>query len=181
MGRATSGERAEDAELTCLDVGDGLATGAIANVYVAIWRDLKTRSRSDREAGGLRKVRAMHPRNTVYLCVVEPTTSPPDEAMRRAAVEMLRAASEDLVAVAAVVEGDGFRAAMVRGVLTAMQRFVGLKGLPVRYFGDVSSATAWIAEGYSAAAAGTIASATAKLRAALDDRVGESLIRARVR
>ncbi|MFM2418971.1 MAG: hypothetical protein RL385_3694 [Pseudomonadota bacterium] len=180
MVRTAVGGQNENASLACLDVGDGLATGAIANVYVSIWRGIKTPARANREAEGFGKVRALHPRNTLYLCVVEPTTSPPDEAMRRAAVEMLRAASADFVAVAAVVEGDGFKAAMVRGVLTAMQRFLGFKDLPVRYFGDVHSAAAWLACGFCTAPGASIARATEELRSALTDEATNTLIRARV-
>jgi hypothetical protein len=87
-----------------------------------------------------------HPNGAGYLCIVEPTSEPPEEEIRRAAAEMVTSQGQRLKRLAVVIEGSGFRAAITRSVFSGIVRFVRTPS-PLRFFASAATATAWMAKG----------------------------------
>jgi hypothetical protein len=54
------------------------------------------------------------------LTVVQASAPPPDPTQRQAIADVLRGASDYVKSSAVVIEGDGFRSAFVRGVVTGL-------------------------------------------------------------
>jgi hypothetical protein len=77
------------------------------------------------------------------LCIIEPGTKPPDHVLRRASADMLSSHAAHLKCIGIAVEGEGFWAAMTRGVLIGMSVL-----MPERTrretFSDVPGALRWI-------------------------------------
>jgi len=144
-------------------VGNGIAAGAVDNVYVVLWRACMDPTRA---AIG-------------FLCIIEPTSTPPDEAMKKASADMLHECEADLTGIAAVIEGDGFRAAMIRAVLSTIQMLFGARGFDVKYFADVPTACAWLAAQHTERSAEDLSSAADDLRAALDAADDDTHVRTR--
>ena len=119
--------------------------GEIANVCVVIWRGPVTPARFAVQRAGLAEVARRHPGGIGLVCVVEPTAPPPGDDMRRASAQMVRDHQSVLGAIACVVEGTGFVAALGRSVLSAMSLLVGTKKAPMTVVGTVAAASLWIA------------------------------------
>lgn len=69
-------------------------------------------------------LKAQHPRFAM-IGTAEDAAKPPGSAVRQSIVAMLRAYAGSLVAVSFLIEGDGFRASLLRGIttgVTAMSR-----------------------------------------------------------
>lgn len=126
-----------------IDVRDGVALGQLGPLCIALWRDEVTHPRFGRQATALSKVVAAHRGNAGFLCIIEPDSKPPNEELRRASASMIEGHGADLAFVAAVIEGTGFRASIVRSVLTAIALFLPRKKTKVRYFSNVMDAAQW--------------------------------------
>jgi hypothetical protein len=85
-----------------------------------------------------------YPGEASILCVIEPTSEPPPQELREAAAALLTRLGPQLRCVAFVIEGSGFRAAMIRGVLSGIE-FLRRSTYPTRYFAEVGRAAAWVA------------------------------------
>lgn len=84
------------------------------------------------------------------LIVVEPAVPPPeDDVRRRLADYMLRYQDRTLVE-AAVYEQEGFRGAVVRGVMTGLRVLARAKH-PAKTFAELSEAVPWLLEQLSPA------------------------------
>lgn len=123
---------------------DALALGSLGNVCVAHWRGLKTRERARHERMWLDRVAMEHPRCTLALFVIAETAPPLDDEMRQAAADTIRARARDLAGVAVVIEGTGFRGALIRALLTAIESVLGAHAFPSKYFAEVPRASAWL-------------------------------------
>lgn len=150
-----------------IDVRDGLALGQLGPLCIALWRDEVTRPRFDRQAAALATVVAAHRGNAGFLCVIEPDSKPPNEALRRASARMVEGHGADLVFVAAVIEGTGFRAAITRSVLTAMALFLPRNRTKIGYFANAMDAALWGREQAALPAAQAIVERVQALRASL--------------
>ena len=65
-------------------------------------------------------LQAYRPEGSVSIVAVDPSSSFPSEATRRAALEVTRVTNAKTVAVSVIVLGDGFWASAIRGVLTTL-------------------------------------------------------------
>jgi hypothetical protein len=134
-------------------VDEALAIGSVSNIVVVTWRGEKTPERAASERRSVLAITSEHPGDTFALFVIKPSAPPPNEAMRRVSAQMVRAAEQDLRAVAVVIEGTGFTAAVARAVLTALELLTGGHTFPSKYFSDVHDATRWlVTEGANAGA-----------------------------
>jgi len=124
--------------------GDGLAIGEVSNVCIAVWRAEVSRARFDVQREGLAEVVSRHPEHVGFLCVIEPTSAPPDDELRRAIADMVRVNQPHLRCIACVVEGTGVRNAVARSTLTAMALLVGRRVVPFSVFGTVSASATWM-------------------------------------
>lgn len=111
---------------------------------VAIWRGEATAVTVRRAHDALRKVIQTHPGEAISVNVAEePAPIPRDEA-REAFARMLRSSSEGLLCAAVVGEGDSFALSVVRTVVAGLMLLV-RPGAPLKVFGTVPEAAAWIA------------------------------------
>ncbi len=123
--------------------GDGVAVVEIGPLCVAIWRGSVTQASFARQKDGLAHVVKAHPDGAAFMCVIEPTSSPPDDELRRASTRMLAEHGELLRCVAIVIEGDGFRAAIARSVIVGMSLFYPRRQ-PASTFPNVGAGLTWV-------------------------------------
>jgi hypothetical protein len=116
---------------------DGLALGEIGNICVAIWRKDATRARFELQKAGLAEVAARHPGNIGFFCVVEQTSGVPNDEIRKASSLMFQSYGKDLRSVVMVIEGTGFRSAVVRSVAAGIVMLVGSRTTPISYVATV--------------------------------------------
>jgi hypothetical protein len=73
-----------------------------------------------------RALRSLGPGRRVFFAVIETTSVPPDQAVRRAFIKLFEEQAADLAMALVTIRGEGFRVAMVRtivaGILTLMPR-----------------------------------------------------------
>jgi hypothetical protein len=65
-------------------------------------------------------LRAFRPEGGVSIVVIDPTSTFPSEATRRAAVHVSRATNDQAMGLVVVILGDGFWASAIRGVVTTL-------------------------------------------------------------
>lgn len=123
---------------------EGLATAEVGRTCVLLWRGVVNESRFQIQREAMEYVTERHPGEAAILCVIEPTSEPPPQALRQAASALLSELGPKLRCVAYVIEGSGFRAAMIRGVLSGIE-LVRRSSYPARYFATVAQAAAWVA------------------------------------
>jgi hypothetical protein len=86
-------------------------------------------------------VRAAHPK-MAFLIYVDEAAAPPSAAARTRIAEMMRR-SDRTVAAALVFPGHGFKASMMRGVVTGLNLVAGYP-FPYRTFATLASALGWL-------------------------------------
>ena len=126
-------------------VHDGLVVGTMGPVCLAIWRTKPTEALFEAQRLGLAAAVARDPGKVAFLCVVESTADPPDQKVRDASAAMISSHGKNLAAVACVIEGSGFRAAVTRTVLSGIA-LVARNAAATRYFENVPLAAAWLGE-----------------------------------
>ena len=124
-------------------LGPGLVVGEFGPVCVTIWRDVVDVPRFTKQADALAAVAAKYPRKGAFVCIIEPTCAPPDDALRKASVEMINKHEANLACIAGVIEGQGFRPAIARSILATMSLLF-RKGAPHQFFADVRGAAKWV-------------------------------------
>lgn len=122
---------------------DKLVMASFGHVCVALWNCKPTLSLFEEQRSALAACARRHPRQTLFLCVVSVNSDPPDAPVREASSKMVRDHAQDLLGCACVIEGSGFRAAVVRSVLTGMNLLVRAQ-VPSAFFQDTSGAVEWL-------------------------------------
>lgn len=122
------------------------AIGAVEGLAVAVWlchtnvEDLQELGRAVRRA-------QRAPNELVRLIQVVPQTAlSPDARIRSEVARMLRGLQGIVSHSAIVFEGHGFRAAMVRSVVTSITSLSN-PGFPHRVFAKLPQAAAWMCDG----------------------------------
>jgi hypothetical protein len=114
---------------------------------VTVWRGSATAKPFEWQRVGLSEVVGRHPRGAAFLCVVETTSKPPEDDLRNASAKMIVNLGDRLKGTAVVIEGEGFMAAINRGVLTGMvlltQRS---RKSPIAVFGTVTDGARWLGQ-----------------------------------
>ena len=131
-----------------LEVGHctgGLFMGSLGPVCVALWQTKPTRELVAIQRAYLARAVAHDPKHVAFVCAVAASAQPPDEAERAASAAMINEHGANLAAVAGVIEGTGFRAAITRAVLSGMV-FVVRSPCPIRLFDSVPAASHWLAQ-----------------------------------
>lgn len=134
-----------DGKAELVQIGDGIVLAQIGPVCVAIWRTQPTAERFEIQRSCLQAAVKKRPGNTVFMCVVEAGTEPPDENIRKASSNMVTDLGPDLKAVALVIEGTGFKAAISRTVLSGIV-FLIRSPTPIKYFESAASGAAWLSQ-----------------------------------
>lgn len=142
---SSEGSKVRDAKAEIVQVGDGVVVAQIGHVCVALWRKKPTKERFEIQRACLAAAVAKHPARTAFLCLVEPGTEPPDDDIRKASSTMVSGHGANLKAVAIVIEGTGFKAAISRTVLSGIV-FLIRSPSPIKYFEAASSSAAWLSQ-----------------------------------
>ena len=157
-------DRIDDRQERLIYADTGVSIGEVGDIAVSIWREAVTRQRFQLQATTVAGVVKRAPGACGFICVVEADCRPPEEDMRRASIDMLNTHGGKLPAVACVIEGDGFRAAMTRSVLAGMSMVMGSRQTKVHFVSSVPQAAAWLQTTMKLGQAATISSAVERLR-----------------
>jgi hypothetical protein len=135
-------------------------------VCIAIWRRKPNRELFEAEKKCLDEVVAKNKGRAAFLCIVEPTSEPPDDDIRKASSLMVSSHEKDLKCVALVIEGTGFRSAITRTVLSGIVMLIRTPA-PIKFFDIPKSACIWVGTQLPAARDGLLEEIEA-LRSLLD-------------
>ena len=111
---------------------------------VVVWRGDVTPSSFEQQRLGLAQVVQRNPGGAAFLCVVEETSKPPNEELRKASAQMVAQHGDRLKCIACVIEGDGFKAALTRSVLSGIALLVANRHAPLAFFSNVHQAGTWM-------------------------------------
>jgi len=114
-------------------------------VCVALWRSKPSRPLFEIQEAHLARAVSRDPGHVAFMCVVSSAAEPPDDAERAASAAMISKHGPKLAAIACVIEGTGFRAAITRTVLSGMMLVIRTPA-PVRLFESVELASPWLGE-----------------------------------
>lgn len=138
--------------------------GEFMSMCVCIWRGAVTPASFERQRSALAEVVDLHPGGAGFLCIIEATATPPNDALRRASVEMLASHGNRLKCVGCTIEGTGFKAAVTRSVLSGMALVFANRKTPVSFFANVSDTVAWMSDWLPRGATVNAVAAVAELR-----------------
>jgi hypothetical protein len=96
------------------------AVGAWDNLLVLIWRRNTTADAARDVRGFCESIAREQPGGIFILTLVRAQAPPPDPEARAIMVRLLKDGKSYIRAVAVVIEGKGFRASMVRSVVTGL-------------------------------------------------------------
>jgi hypothetical protein len=135
----------EEVELKArlLKKGDGIVVAEFGDVCLAVWRRDSTLHRFNVQRAGLDAVVERNPDGVVFFCVVEPTSGPPNEDVRKASSRLFDSHGSKLRAIAMVIEGTGFRSALVRSVASGIVMLMGSRTTPISYFATIEAGAQW--------------------------------------
>ncbi len=120
------------------------ALGSLGPVYVVIWRNETTLAGARHLASGFAEFRTPGKAHGLVTIIEQGAPLPPAEP-RDIIASFLKAASEHLVVSAVVFEGEGFRGAAVRGVVTGLT-MLARQSYPHRVFATIDEASSWYAD-----------------------------------
>lgn len=123
--------------------GNGLVMGEMGGVSIAIWRRKPNQELFDIQKRCLAEVVAKNKGKAAFVCVVEPSSEPPDDDIRKAASKMITDHDKNLRCLALVIEGTGFRSAITRTVLSGMLLLIRTPS-PIKFFDIPKSACVWV-------------------------------------
>lgn len=158
---------AVDDSVHVLSLVEGLATAEVGHCCVLLWRGAVTEARFQLQKEAMEHLTSLYPGEASIMCVIEPASEPPNQELRHKAGKLLTELGPKIRCIAFVVEGTGFRAAMIRGVLSSVELLKRDKSHPTRYFGNVAHAATWIGT-QSTQPASEIISGAAYLRQRMD-------------
>ena len=133
-----------DARARVLKKGDGIVVGELGDVCIAVWRKDSTRARFNIQRYGLDHVIGNSPSGGVFFCVVEPTSGAPNEEVRKASSRLFESHGSNLRAIAMIIEGTGFRSAVVRSVASGIVMLMGSRVTPISYFATIEAGAIWL-------------------------------------
>jgi len=148
-----------------------VAVGEFTAICICLWRGEVTATPFEHQRLGLAEVIANHPSGAGFMCVVEPTSIPPNDALRRASTEMVASHGDRLKCVACAIEGSGFRAAVARSALTGMALLFANRKVPISFFANVPDAAAWMSDRLPSGPLAPVIAAVAELRSSLPRRI----------
>jgi hypothetical protein len=127
-----------------LKKADGIVVGQVGPICVAVWRKDSTRTRFVVQKTGLDTVLERSPGGGAFFCVVEPTSGPPNEDVRKASSKLFESHGRNLRAIAMIIEGTGFRSAVVRSVASGIVMLMGSRNTPISYFATIEAGAKWM-------------------------------------
>jgi len=158
-----------DSKAQLVQVGDGIVVAQIGPVCAALWRKKPTPERFEIQRSCLNAAVKKHPGNTVFLCLVEAGTEPPEDNIRKASSNMITDLGEDLKAVAIVIEGSGFKAAISRTVLSGIVFLIRTPS-PIKYFESAASGAGFLSQFVAIGSIGSFVEQVEVVRGSLGKR-----------
>jgi hypothetical protein len=148
--------------------------GTAEPILVCLWRTVTTRAAIAKLRATGARLAASEREGFAMMTVVEASADLPDPDVRADLAEYFRAVSSSVVCSALVFEGQGFRAAAVRGITTGLN-LMARQPFPHKVFATVQDAASWIdAQSGGRIASSSVIDEVAKARAALDEVTAES-------
>ena len=139
----------------------------IGRICVAVWRSKSVQERFEIQKAALDECVARRPGETAFICVIEPSSEPPDDDVRKASSKMIADHGKNLKCTACVIEGAGFRGAITRSVLSGIV-FLVRNPSPVKMFESVGSASRWVQSEMPNVFLATLADQVEQVRRKLD-------------
>jgi hypothetical protein len=124
--------------------GDGILLAEHGTTSIALWRKDSTLDRFNVQRLALTDTVRRFPGKAGFFCVVEETSGAPEEDVRRASSKMFETLGADLRGVAMIIEGSGFRSALVRSVASGIVMLMPKRVTPISYFSDIGAGAAWL-------------------------------------
>lgn len=109
--------------LSVVAVDENYAAAVWRNMLLVIWRQETQAAAVVSAANSLQNLMKDYPKGVGIMQVVEERAPPPDAQARAELAKMLSTGVTSVKCSSVVHEGSGFRAAMVRGVVTAISLF----------------------------------------------------------
>ncbi len=131
-------------EPTVLQIADGILMAELGHLCIAIWRKDSTMERFAVQKAALTSVVSRHKGKAGFLCVVEESSGVPNDAVRDASSKLFRSLEGDLRAIAMIIEGTGFRSALVRSVASGIVMLMGKRSMPISYASNIAEGLAFL-------------------------------------
>jgi hypothetical protein len=147
---------------------DGLVMAECETVCIAVWRKDSVLARFNVQRSALVDLAGRFPGKTGFLCVVEPTSGPPGDDVRKATSRMFDELGTQLKAIAMIIEGTGFRSALVRSVASGIVMLSRKRDVPISYLATVNEGVRWMAQHMTIRHEEDVAHAVEEARAQLD-------------
>lgn len=146
------------------------ATGVSGALLMSLWRTATTHEAMLRFHNFAAKAVASRKDPVAFLTVVEANADLPDPSARDELAAMFRKLAESVACSALVFEGQGFKAAAVRGITTGVN-LVARQPFPHKVFSNVDEAGGWLVKNSSGLVSiGDAVDGIATMRARLDAR-----------
>jgi len=151
-----------------IQCGDGIATGEFGKVCIAVWRKDSTLPRFELQKRALTEFIERSQGKVAFCCVVEPSSGVPNDAVRRASGLLFDSCGARLAAITMVIEGTGFRSALVRSVASGIVMVMGKRTLPISYLSNVVEGADWLKQYVHIDKTADFEAAVQSIRAALE-------------
>jgi hypothetical protein len=148
--------------------GDGVATGEFGQICIAVWRKDSTLARFELQRRALADFVDRSHGKVGFCCVVEANSGVPNEEVRNASSKLFDCCGDRLGAIAMVIEGAGFRSALVRSVTAGIVMVMGKRTLPISYLATVTEGAAWLQRYALVDTTTDLEAAVESVRAAID-------------
>jgi len=129
--------------LRVINDAEGLLLASFGPVLVAWWTSKPTPETFELQRSELEARVQANPGRQLFMCVVSASAPPPEQAERDASSKMITVHGDQLAGCACVIEGQGFRAAITRTVLTGIVLLIRTPS-PVVFFENVAEAQIWL-------------------------------------
>lgn len=129
--------------LRVIEIDPVCSLGEQDRCLFVVWRQQPTRLMFDLRHRVLAELATRHSGQCGYCELIEPTSKPPTDELRKVAVEVFRRLGRDLSCVGFVMEGNELRTALVRTILTGMT-FLVPQMQPSKVFKRLTDAAGWI-------------------------------------
>lgn len=129
--------------LRIIEIDPVCSLGEQDRCLFVVWRQQPTRAMFDLRHRALTELAARHKGQCGYVELIESTSKPPPDELRKVAVEIFRKLGRDVSCVGFVMEGNELRTALVRAILTGMT-FLVQQMQPSKVFKRLGDAATWL-------------------------------------
>jgi len=134
---------AAPSDIRIIQVNSVCAMAEFERCIVTVWKLQPTKEAFDERHRALVDLATRHPGKCAYAELIEPTSKPPGDELRKVAVEAFKKLGKDLSCVAFVLDGPEMRSAFVRAILTTMM-FLLPQMQPTKVFKRLSDMAQWM-------------------------------------